>query len=240
MPAAAAARARAISARYQTQPAIPVGPISNGSACFLPNKVMPGSRPETSVSTLGSSLMRSSAARLSRIAISSSLPRSQNSNSALVRRRRAIRRRSSILSASRVRSLMRPPGTDHRRCDPCEKEHAAGRGARIMHWLAAVRRFADGRIGTMTASSVKADAGNNDQIAKCRECGDGPGAVENIFPPACPITPAVIQLSFMFGHPLCQGKNTRAGGVQQGAPFLTWPSFARRAIARRGRCGPQR
>jgi hypothetical protein len=39
-PASAAARAGAISARYQNQPAISVGPNSNGSACFFPNRVM--------------------------------------------------------------------------------------------------------------------------------------------------------------------------------------------------------
>ncbi|MNC92912.1 hypothetical protein D3C83_94290 [compost metagenome] len=89
--------ASAISPSYHSNPAVPVGAITIGILCLLPKSVIAWCRFETSTSVRGLKRMRSNTERLLRREISSSVPRSQNSNNPFGTRFNAWSRRSKML-----------------------------------------------------------------------------------------------------------------------------------------------
>src|SRR5262245_13495060 len=99
-PQALAARARISSAPKRPALIPPVGAIASGRLALLPSRSALVSTSLTLTSTLGSRRTRSKAARFSRSVVSSSAPPSKKSKIARGRRRRAITRRSSMLTAS--------------------------------------------------------------------------------------------------------------------------------------------
>ncbi len=112
-----------------------------------------------------------------------------------------------------------------------------------------VRRSAEGRcwlidglVGQGRRWYLSAITPITSKSPTCRECGDVPKAAENIVAgPPGPITPWFYS-AFVHLRPstLAWGKVRVLRRIQQGAPFQSQQSFARRAITRRGRCGPQR